>query len=270
MKDKLFPLLSFLLLIFSFYLYLKIEKTNKKISELNDFKIEIISVRDNAIESIDSLNRELKNELKVRFRDTFNNITESIIEKKLKRFKYQLFYIQNKIGREKEKLENIQSKKRRELLGLPEQVDLDDLYSRYRNSNSVSFETEKGAINFSRYNIQIAIIPSLRKPAWIRIGKEKSDDNSALIKAWLSESSKEKIRQGYRLIYSRTRPSDYGEYTEKLYKKGDMYFKTYYQYIRYQGTYNSKYLRYTFYVEIGSQKRKELYMKEQYNSKLGS
>jgi len=270
MKDKLFPILLFLLLGFSFYLYVQIDKTNKKVSDLNDIKTEVESARDKAIKSIDSLNRELENELKVIFHNNFNEITESIIEEKLKCFKSQLSDIQKNIDAKKKKLRNIQSKKRRELLGLPEQVDLDDLYSRYRNSNSVSFETEKGAINFSRYNIQIAIIPSLRKPAWIRIGKEKSDDNSALIKAWLSESSKEKIRQGYRLIYSRTRPSDYGEYTEKLYKKGDMYFKTYYQYIRYQGTYNSTYLRYTFYVEIGSQKRKELYMKEQYNSKLGS
>jgi len=270
MRDKFFPILTLLLLLFSVFLYVNVDKTNKRISELKNLTIEIKSARDHAIASIDSLNRELRNEINEDFRKNFNNIAETIIDKKLKSFKSQLFNIQKKIDSEKTALENIKSKKRRELLGLPEQVDLDDLYKRYKNSNSVSFDTEKGSLYFSSYNIEIAIVPSLQKPAWIRIGKENSDDNSALIKTWLKEAANEKIHQGYRLVSNRTRPSDYGEYTEKLYKKGDMYFKTYFQYIRYQGTYNSTYLRYTYYVEIGSQKRKRLYFAEQYNLKLGS
>ena len=270
MRDKIFPILTSLLLLFSVYLYVNIYKMEKRFSELKNLTVEIKSAKDNAIASIDSLNKNLRNEVNENFRKNLNKIADTIIEKKLESFKSELFNLQKKINREKTALENIKSKKRRELLGLPEQIDLDDLYARYKNSNSVSFDTEKGSLYFSRYNIEIAMVPSLQKPAWIRIGKENSDDNSALIKTWLKEATNEKISQGYRLVYNRTRPSDYGEYTEKLYKKGDMYFKTYFQYIRYQGAYNSTYLRYTYYVEIGSQKRKRLYFAEQYNSKLGS
>jgi hypothetical protein len=52
--------------------------------------------------------------------------------------------------------------------------------------------------------------------------------------------------------------------------KGDMYFKTYFQYERVQGTYGRHSLQYTYYVEIGSEVRKARYELEQYNQKLGS
>lgn len=262
--------MTIILLIFSIYLFFEIDKTDKKFAELKDLTVRIKNESDKAITSIDSLSQELKKQLSNQYKKNLSQVSEILLNEKLKTFESQLLNIQKKIDDETANLKKIKSQKRRGLLNLPEQVDLDDLYVRYKKLNSVSFDTDKGSINFNRYNIEITIVPSLQKPAWIRIGKEKSEENSALIKAWLSESAKEKIRQGYKSIHNKTRPSDYGEYTVKLYRKGDMYFKTYYQYIRFQGTYNSTYYRYTFYVEVGSQKRKELYFREQYNSKLGS
>lgn len=54
------------------------------------------------------------------------------------------------------------------------------------------------------------------------------------------------MRLGYVRQYRRTKPSDYGEYTEALYTKGDMYFKTFVQYQRVQGTYGRHSLHYTY------------------------
>ena len=81
MKNNLFQIVTFLLFIFSFYLYIQLEKINNKIAELSNIKIEIISAKDNALENIDLLNMKLKNELQVKFRYSFNEISESIIEK---------------------------------------------------------------------------------------------------------------------------------------------------------------------------------------------
>lgn len=270
MKNKFFPILTILLLIFSIYLFINIEEINNNFKKLNNLITEINTTGNNAILNINKFTEDAKIDIYKQFEDNLSKNSEVIINKKLKLFESQLIDIQKRINEETVELENIQSKKQRELLNLPELVDLDNLYNRYKDSSSVSFNTEKGLISFLNYNVTMAIIPLLQKPAWIRIGKEISSENSALIKTWLNESVNEKLTQGYKLISDKTSPSDYGEYTEKLYKKGDMYFKTYYQYIRYQGTYDSNYYRYTYYVEIGSQNRKELFLKEQYNSKIGS
>jgi len=56
----------------------------------------------------------------------------------------------------------------------------------------------------------------------------------------------------------------------KIYKKGDLYFKTYYQYERVLETYDRHSLQYNFFIELGSLKRKDQYMSEQYNIKTGS
>lgn len=270
MKEKLLPILIVLFIIFSVYLFIEVDKINKRLSTLNNLTVEINAAGDSALVSLNKFRQKLENELNGQFGDNLNHISQTIIDKKLKAFEYQLKNIQKKINDERTVLENLKSKKRRELLDLPEQVDLDDLFELYKDSKSVSFDTKKGSIYFSSYNIEIAVILSVHKPAWIRIGKENSTENSELIKAWLKESANAKFKQGYKLIYNRTRETDYGEYTEKYYKKGDMYFQTYFQYGRVQGTYGRYSLQYKYYVETGSVKRKELYFKEQYNSKLGS
>jgi hypothetical protein len=77
------------------------------------------------------------------------------------------------------------------------------------------------------------------------------------------------MRLGYVQQYRRTKPSDYGESTETRYTKGDMYFKTFMQYQRVQGTYGRHSLQYTYYVETGSDARRKEYELEQYNKKLG-
>lgn len=265
-----FIIISVFLLLFSIYLYSEIDKIGSNFRSLTNLTMEIDTSGNNAIAKINNQAEKVKEEINNYLENELNTYCNNIIDKKLILFESKLSNIQQNIQKEMTELEKIKSNKLRELDDLPEYVDLDNLYQHYKDSTSVSFDTEKGQINFSSYNIKIVMIPSIQKIAWIRIGKEQSSENTALIKAWLIESTNQKIKQNYKLISNKTNPSDYGEYTEKLYTKGDMYFKTYYQYIRYQGTYDSKYYRYTYYVEVGSTKRRNLYIREQYNSKLGS
>ena len=265
-----FIIISVFLLLFSIFLYSEIDKIGSNFKSLTNLTMEINTSGNNAVAKINNQAEKVKEEINNYLENKLNAYCNNVINKKLILFESKLSNIQQNIQEEMTELEEIKSKKQRELANLPEYVDLDSLYQHYKDSTSVTFDTEKGQINFSSYNIQIAMIPSIQKVAWIRIGKETSSENTSLIKAWLNESINQKTKQDYKLISENTNPSDYGEYTEKLYTKGDMYLKTYYQYIRYQGTYDSKYYRYTYYVEVGSTKRKNLYIREQYNSKLGS
>ncbi|MHA1799068.1 MAG: hypothetical protein ACTSVY_11540 [Candidatus Helarchaeota archaeon] len=233
---------------------------------LHELQDEIEQAQFDAMVSIDSTVNAQIHQIK----SEAIEISDSTLKDNLKNFEIELKTIIDEVNRAKAEVENSRTQRERVLLDLPQFVTLDDLYERYKKSKGVSFETEKGTLYFISYQIEIAIVPSLNKPAWIRIGKKKSEDNPAAIKAWLRESEREKTRQGYYLVSNSTNPSDYGEYTERIYKKGDMYFKTYYQYIRTQGTYNSLYYQYSYYVETGSSSRKAQYVKEQYNNKLGS
>lgn len=206
------------------------------------------------------------------------NESTKIISDKIAEFNDELAYVQTKIKEEKEKLEEIKQNYKRIENGLPELVELDDLYKNYSYKvsdidhmfNVEEFLTSKGSISFDSSDFEFAVLPSTNKIAWIKIGKENSTLNSELIKAWLDEASYAKEKLGYKLNSNKTNPSDYGEYTRKIYKKGDLYFITYFQYIRVQGTYNRHSFKYNFYIKIGSDKRTKHYQLEQYNKKIGS
>lgn len=221
-----------------------------------------------------------------------SDLNQAIYEK-VQSFKSELSSITLEIEKEELRLAKLRNERVRAENGFPELIELDDLYAYYNakpgvnstseisafTSNSMTaeiFQTQRGEIKFSSADIETAVVPSNSKAAWVRIGKNPSSlpliskDNAELIHAFLDESSQAKVQQGYVLVSDETNPADYGEYTEKLYKKGDMYFKTYFQYERVQGTYDRHSHQYTYYVETGSSSRKEQYQLEQYNSKLGS
>lgn len=166
----------------------------------------------------------------------------------------------------------------RKLAGLPELIDLDELEKLYaasarqsKGSNySHEFTAPKGSITFWSSNVNLTYVPSTQKLAFVRIGRNQSNENAELIKAWLEQATSAKSALGYRKVNSKKRPADYGEYTETEFRKGDMYFKTYFQFERVQGTYNRHSMQYTYYVETGSISRREQYFLELYNRKLGS
>lgn len=184
------------------------------------------------------------------------------------------------ISASEERIKSLREESARAVSGLPEQVELDELNQYYtelfsRNAaNSFtsieSFTTSVGQINFQKQHFAFLYLADSGELVSMRLGKEASTENSELIRAWVEEATRAKVRFGYSKVHERKRPSDYGEYTEALYRKGDMYFRTFVQHQRVQGTYGRHSLEYTYYVEIGSTARSERFQLEQYNKKLGS
>lgn len=236
---------------------------------------------DKAIASIQEAEQSVQAQINDDLRDSLRAGSDLVLRQALSEFRSNLQSLRSQIEAEESRLQETRAERQRAGAGLPEQVSLDELNDYYRRkwqstdgvsafSNIESFDTARGPISFDKTDFSFMYIPSSRQLARLRIGKSNSTLNSQLIRAWLDESAEAKQRQGYRLISNRTRNADYGEYTEKLYRNGDMYFKTYYQYERVQGTYDRHSLQYTFYVEVGSDSRNEQYEMEQYNQKLGS
>lgn len=204
---------------------------------------------------------------------------KAISDQQVKALQDRLQILAAKIAEHENAKKLAEEKLNRALNGLPEQIDLDKLNNHYaeiwsKQSNDYgaveSFNTAQGSISFQKRHFSFAYIPSSEKIAWLKIGKDNSQENSELIKAWLDEAERAKVQLGYAREYRKTKPSDYGEYTESLYRKGDAYFKTFLQFQRVQGTYGRHSLQYSYYVEIGSEARRQKYELEQYNQKLGS
>lgn len=152
---------------------------------------------------------------------------------------------------------------------------LDELSQRYvrtpvGGAPSETFITARGPISFGPSDIRSAHIPSTKQLAFIRIGKKASTENAELIKAWLDEAARSKQGAGYKLLTKATRKTDYGEATEAEYRKGDLYFKTWFQYERILESYRRHSLQYTYHVEVGSLTRRSQYLSEQYRQKLGN
>ena len=212
--------------------------------------------------------------------DSLRQQTESLISDSLTSYRNQLDNLQKQIVKNEERLEQLKADRSRISKGLPKSVDLDqlnDYYLKKWNKNKISrfgvietFNTSRGPINFFESDFSFVYVPSTHQIARIKVGKEKSTQNSELIKAWLAESAAAKIRLGYWRKYKRIKPADYGQYTEALYKKGDLYFKTYVQTQRVLETDGQFSLMYTYYIEMGSEARDKQCDLEQYNQKLGS
>jgi hypothetical protein len=163
--------------------------------------------------------------------------------------------------------------------GLPELVDLDALGEYYDRKIKVdspefsrveSFRTAAGVLAFAKKDIQVIRASKSREVILVRIGKKDTSESAELIGAWLAESEGAKTKLGYVRQFKKERPADYGEITETLFHKKDMYFRTYFQFERVQGTYDRHSFEYTYFVEIGSRSRRERYELSQYNRKLGS
>jgi hypothetical protein len=282
MKEKLLIGCSAILIIVLLIFLNKVNQLDEKTERIDNISQSVEKTVEEEISKIQITAEELKSKITEESISSIEVQSNRIAEDHLDTFRDELQAIQNRISVERTRLEEIEKNRVRELSGLPEQVSLDDLYKSYKEKTDgksysslsltsiESFKTEKGTISFTSSNYSFAIIPSNNLVAWMKLGKNDSNLNSELIKAWLEESEDIKLKQDYRLVSNRTYDSDYGETTEKLFRNGDMYFKTYLQYQRVQGTYGRHSLQYTFHVEVGSTSRKERYQLEQYNQKLGN
>lgn len=174
------------------------------------------------------------------------------------------------------RLEAIAESQAQAIRGLPGSISLDSVNSYYAARWSEagfteSFETAAGAISFWKSNFTFAYVPSTRDVAYIRIGKDGDGATAReVIRAWLGEAAELKMRLGYTRAYQRSGPTQYGDYSESLYRKGDSYFKTYFRQSRVQGTYGRHSMEYDYFVEFGSTARADRYKLETLNSRIGS
>ena len=171
----------FLLALNIFTLY-KVRRLNKLVDETTSFNAQIKKTTTKSINDILQTSKVAQDKLGKTLRET----SVWILDQQLNKFKTELQSIEQKIEtqqvtyqREKSKIERLEN-------GLPEQVELDDLYARYskKYSGNEIFHTSKGSISFDLSEIEYTIVPSTGKVASIRIGKKQSSENSELIMAW--------------------------------------------------------------------------------------
>jgi len=256
--------------------YSHVQQLEAKLDTAKAISADFESASANARASLIKAERDIRagfvEELTTQAQTKGNEVRGQLLEK-LKAEHNELLSL---IEAEKAKLQKLHDDNERKKRGLPKLVELDDLKKKYAQisgssyGHAVTFQTDNGPIVFSHSNISMFFIPSSRELARIRIGKTATTENSELIKTWIVDSREAKKKLGYKLIYKRTKPSDYGEYTEVLMKKGDLYFKTYFQHERVLETYGRHSLQYTYYVETGSSSRLERAKLEQANAALGS
>lgn len=271
-------LVSILAILGIFAVYSQI-RINKIQNNLVIFKDVLSLQTEQSLLEIRNTHQEATRALQNTIESDLTLVANSISNDHVNKLKDQLNQLTLDISQQEDSLIKVQAEFDRAINGLPEHVELDKLNNYYGNKwREVTefpyiietFNTSQGALSFQKGHFTFAYLPSSRKLAWIKIGKKDSNENSELIKAWLNEAESAKIRLGYEEIYRTTKSADYGEYTEALFQKDDMYFKTFLQHQRVQGTYNRHSLQYTYYVETGSDARKQQYELEQYNKKLGS
>lgn len=160
-------------------------------------------------------------------------------------------------------------------------TDLDRLVDRYAQKIRLAkgnkyteierFETAAGPLTFRVIDISSSAISLDRKyPAFLRIGKRQSTDAAPVIEDWLKTAREAKVAMGYQVIDKTKKSAPYGSIEEWVLKKGDSYFRTFFQVERIQGTYGSHSEAYTFYVETGLASRQQLFLKQQAAEKLGN
>lgn len=226
-----------------------------------------------AVQSIQTAASSAQTETTASLHRQLEQAAAQVIERAVAQLEQRLRAVDSNLSTKQNQLAQTE----RALAQLPELVELDELAKTYGQQPSsqgsqqrIEFPTPKGSIWFSDRDMTLAYVPSTKQLAFLRIGRKASSENVELIRAWLSQATDAKVTLGYRQIDRKTRPSDYGEYNEAEYRKGDMYFRTYFQFERVQGTYGRFSMQYTYYVETGSISRRNRHFLEQYNRKLGS
>lgn len=232
-----------------------------------------------AIGALEQTKERVANELATSTRKRVKLQADAALNDKLARYRTELQQIQEEIDSERSRLSELVETRQRAETGLPELIELDDLNTYYGeklagaeslHATIESFQTSQGTLSFEKDDFGFQYVPSTRKLARFRIGKENSTIDPDLIKAWLSDAEAAKSKLGYRLISDHTKNTNDGQAKERLYTKGDMYFKTFFQHRSVRGMNDRDSLQYDFFIEVGSESRSETARLESYNRKLGS
>jgi hypothetical protein len=227
----------------------------RKQEQIFDLENRLKLAESEAIDALEQTKERVANELATSTRDRIKFDADAALNEKLARYRAELQQIQEEIDSERSRLSELVETRQRAEAGLP---------------TIASFQTSKGTLSFEKDDFGFQYVPSTRKLARLRIGKENSTIDPEIIKAWLSDAESAKNKLGYRLISDNTVNKNDGQAKEKHYTKGDVYFKTFFQYESVRGMNDRDSLQYDFFVEVGSESRSETASLESYNKKLGS
>jgi hypothetical protein len=231
------------------------------------------------VNALEETGERVADELATSTRKRVNREADAALDEKLAQYRDELQQIQEEIYLERSRLSKLSETRQRAEAGLPELIELDDLNAYYGEklnedkslfATIESFQTSKGTLSFDKNDVGFQYVPSTGQLARFRIGKENSTIDPELIKAWLSDAESAKKALGYRLVSNNTKNTNDGQAKEKHFKKGDMYFKTYFYSKSVRGTDDRHLLQHDFFIEVGSESRSEAARLESYNRKLGS
>jgi hypothetical protein len=251
----------------------------RKQEQIFDLENRLKLAESEAIDALEQTKERVANELATSTRDRIKFDADAALNEKLARYRAELQQIQEEIDSERSRLSELVETRQRAEAGLPELIELDDLNTYYGEklaeaeslqATIASFQTSNSTLSFEKDDFSFQYVPSTRKLARLRIGKENSTIDPEIIKAWLSDAESAKNKLGYRLISDNTVNKNDGQAKEKHYTKGDMYFKTFFQYKSVRGMNDRDSLQYDFFIEVGSESRSETARLESYNKKLGS
>lgn len=251
----------------------------RKQEQIFDLENRLKLAESEAIDALEQTRERVANELATSTRDRIKLDADAALNENLARYRAELQQIQEEIDSERSRLSELVETTQRAEAGLPELIELDDLNTYYGEklaeaeslqATIASFQTSNSTLSFEKGDFSFQYVPSTRKLARLRIGKENSTIDPEIIKAWLSDAESAKDKLGYRLISDNTVNKNDGQAKEKHYTKGDMYFKTFFQYKSVRGMNDRDSLQYDFFVEVGSESRSETARLESYNKKLGS
>lgn len=272
MKLSIFSALTTIgLLAVTFWSY----QLSRKVSSLDNYEQILRSTHAEIENDLHTKAQKLEDDIEKRSKDSMTEELEILIRKRKVTLEVELDGL---LARKTETEKQISDLERANE-NLPSKVELDELKERYLSKigsaigtyeTIETFETEHGTVSFNKSDIDYELVPSSGKLAWIRIGKDRSNLNSKIASAWIDAAIWAKEKQGYVNIEDIKEPTDYGSSRTQFFEKDDMYFKTYYQYTRVQGTYGRHSLQYKFYIEIGSKDLKDQARLETYNEKTGS
>jgi chromosome segregation ATPase len=140
-------------------------------------------VESEAIDALEQTKERVANELATSTRNRVGLEMDAALNEKLARYRAELQQIQEQTDAERSQLSELVETRQRAEAGLPELREVDDLNTYYgeklaeaesHHATIESFQTSEGTLSFEKDDFGFQYVPSTRKLARLRIGKESS------------------------------------------------------------------------------------------------
>lgn len=207
------------------YLQVRVFQLDQQLKDAGRLREELASLAAESVQSIESAGQATLKSFRETVASDLASVAKTVSDEQARALEERLKRLNVEVSKLEAESRNAQAERDRVLNGLPEHVELDELNdyyaARWKQKTGYigtveTFNTSQGSIGFQKNHFSFAYIPSSKRLAWLKIGKDAVTENAELIKAWLDESARAKGRLGYVRQYRTTKPSDYGEYTPKL------------------------------------------------------